>query len=864
MKALIVVLTFAGATLALAQAAVPEGWFEFALRNTDIPQGIVNVAALNARPAGATGFLRVKDGHFVEGDGTPIRFVGTDLCFAYAFPTHEAAELLARRMRAYGINVVRFHHMDSHFRPRGIWDPEYKDKRHPDAEQLDRLDYVIYQLKQNGIYANLNLHVSRKFTEEHNGFPQAALLPKYDKGVDNFEPRMIELQKEYARQLLTHVNGYTKQPYVSEPALAFVEFSNEDSMLQYAFGSTLHNLPPYYRDQLQALFDSWLKEKYGDTKRLAAAWDEGSEPVGEEMLANTDFARDQEGWSFEMGAPGEGTMTVVEEGGQRALQAEMTKLGNTSWTMQVHQKGLTLQDGKAYTLSFEARAEPPRTVTAGARYDIAPWTTVGLSEPTKLTPKWQSFTYTFRAKQPPPEHTRISFNAGNMLGKVWIRKVSLRPGGILGLPAGQKLEDGTVDLPQSSATRQARMDWLDFVAATERKYVQTMREYVKQELKLHALVVDTQATYGGLGGVYREAQNDYIDAHAYWQHPHFPGRPWDSGNWFIGNSSMILRPGGDTLGRLAQHRVAGMAFTVSEYNHPAPSDYRAECDPMVFSFAGLQDWDAVYLFAYGGTDVEQPSDRINGYFNINTDVTKMALLPIAANLFRRGDVRPARQAVRLTVPPEQLPALLCDFGRSTSQVWAAAGVGANADKVHRTEIEFVPGGKLKASAKLEPEGVLQSDTKQIRWDATDEQKATYLVNTEKTVVACGFLGGQKIELGPVTIEMAPSDNNFAVIGLSAMDDRPLASSEKILVAAVGKVENQEMGWNEERTTVLRKWGHGPTICEGIRATVALRNDRGLRVFALDPLGERTGEVGPADRFEIGPRYKTVWYECAAR
>jgi hypothetical protein len=60
----------------------------------------------------------------------------------------------------------------------------------------------------------LNLHVARKFKPE-DGFPATVNdIPfDFDKRVDYFEPRMVELQKEYARALLTHVNPFTGNAY---------------------------------------------------------------------------------------------------------------------------------------------------------------------------------------------------------------------------------------------------------------------------------------------------------------------------------------------------------------------------------------------------------------------------------------------------------------------------------------------------------------------------------------------------------------------------------------------------------------------------------------------------------------------------
>ena len=78
-----------------------------------------------------------------------------------------------------------------------------------------------------------------------------------------------------------------------------------------------------------------------------------------------------------------------------------------------------------------------------------------------------------------------------------------------------------------------------------------------------------------------------------------------------------------------------------------------------------------------------------------------------------------------------------------------------------------------------------------------------------------------------------------------------------------------MGWNADHTSVGAKWGSAPTICEGIAARVTLTTTtKRAKVHALDGAGARAGEV-PATlaagklSFEIGPQFKTLWYEIVA-
>jgi len=106
-----------------------------------------------------------------------------------------------------------------------------------------------------------------------------------------------------------------------------------------------------------------------------------------------------------------------------------------------------------------------------------------------------------------------------------------------------------------------------------------MRVFLKNDLGVEAAIIDTQASYGGIAGTFRESFNDFVDMHAYWQHPSFPGRPWDGANWSIRNTPMVADKSGGNLTRLSVYRVAGKPFTVSEYDHPAPSHYAAEMFP---------------------------------------------------------------------------------------------------------------------------------------------------------------------------------------------------------------------------------------------------------------------------------------------
>ena len=161
--------------------------------------------------------------------GKPYRFWGVNLTTLGCFPLKENAPKMASRMRKMGINLVRFHHMDNPWSGTDGSLFSGQSTRSLSTTTLDRLDFLISELKKNSIYANINLNVSRTFTAA-DGIAGADSLKDFGKGVTLFDPQMIALQKEFARQLLTHVNPYTNTNLANEPTVTMVEMINENSL----------------------------------------------------------------------------------------------------------------------------------------------------------------------------------------------------------------------------------------------------------------------------------------------------------------------------------------------------------------------------------------------------------------------------------------------------------------------------------------------------------------------------------------------------------------------------------------------------------------------------------------------------------
>ncbi len=229
----------------------------------DVPVDISFVFQ-NEKPAGKHGFLKVDGRHFVFEDGTVARFWGTNFNGWGCFPEHGYAEKLALRLAKIGINMVRFHQLDSEWHTPNIY-AFTKGKRvtnaHLDPESMDRLDYLIYCLKKNGIYCYMDMLTYRKFRSDE-GAENAEALKDAAKCVSIFDDKLIELQKELCKELWCHENPYTKLKYCDDPIFVLAEVTNECEL----FAKGHWPLPEPYFTEFKEKFDKWLSEKGIDKK----------------------------------------------------------------------------------------------------------------------------------------------------------------------------------------------------------------------------------------------------------------------------------------------------------------------------------------------------------------------------------------------------------------------------------------------------------------------------------------------------------------------------------------------------------------------------------------------------------------------
>jgi hypothetical protein len=206
----------------------------------------VDLSFLNApeKPAGKRGFLTAQKDKLVFEDGTVARFWGTNLTAYTLFGTSkENVKQQARRLSELGFNLVRLVHHDSPWvNPNIFGDLKSADTQNLSPAMLDKLDWWIKCLKDEGIYIWLDLHVGRKFKagdgiegfeEISKGKPTAGLF-----GYNYVNTSIQQAMKRFNEAYVTHGNNYTGLRYKDEPAIAAILITNENDVTHH-FGNAL-------------------------------------------------------------------------------------------------------------------------------------------------------------------------------------------------------------------------------------------------------------------------------------------------------------------------------------------------------------------------------------------------------------------------------------------------------------------------------------------------------------------------------------------------------------------------------------------------------------------------------------------------
>jgi hypothetical protein len=327
-------------------------------------------------------------------------------------------------------------------------------------------------------------------------------------------------------------------------------------------------------------------------------------------------------------------------------------------------------------------------------------------------------------------------------------------------------------------------------------------------------LIATTNSWGKMGveGLPSITDGSIIDAHSYGQAEEF-------------NRNPRYNPG--FLSWIAGAQVSGKPLSVTEWNMGSfPSPDRFTVPLFTASLASLQGWDAMMLYGYSQVELNG-STLVGSNWSSFNDPAMIGLMPAAALLYRQEHVSPAIKSYELKLgrndfffkktdpTTSKTIRTLLETSRLTvgmpstdtpelpwlkSKAVTATPVGANSD--------FIPAGQTN---------FVESDTKELKrdWDT-----GVHTINTTRSQIASGWIGGKSIDLGDVSFNVTTKK---AVVAVQSLENNPIITSKNIFITAMARCQP----------------GTGntlPFLCEPLAGTITLKAPPGLRVFSVTNTG----------------------------
>ncbi len=265
-------------TLLLPAALPAQDAWPFDPKPDDFSKdALFDLRSLNEKIAGESGFVTVsKDGDFLDGAGTSIRFWGINTNVQDPLPQYSShpkkdLERHARFLAKRGVNMVRWHGADF---PKGGPKGELSnDPARVNEPYMDHLFQLVAAMKKEGIYTTVSPYWAASMR-----IPKAWGLDGPDKqdahGLLFFNPTLQEIYKGWLKTLFTTKNPHTGLALKDDPAVAVIQIQNEDSLLFWTF----QGISGPQKELLGGQYAAWAVKKYGSWVKAFAAWANAKAP----------------------------------------------------------------------------------------------------------------------------------------------------------------------------------------------------------------------------------------------------------------------------------------------------------------------------------------------------------------------------------------------------------------------------------------------------------------------------------------------------------------------------------------------------------------------------------------------------------
>lgn len=475
------------------------------------------------------------------------------------------------------------------------------------------------------------------------------------------------------------------------------------------------------------------------------------------------------------------------------------------------------------------------------------------------------------------------------------------------LGGGESLETKSVGFPKPDAWTSQRMsDTQQFFADLEKSTADWMTQYLRQ-LGYKGLLTAYDNWLSPAMHVTR-GQLDWVDMHNYFFEPTNFATPGS-----VMRQESLMEEGAKYIRELAAGRHIGKPFTTSEYGQVFWNKYRRESALAYPAYASFQDWTMICQHA-GAIDLSYAAtggrkDAIYP-FVIGLDPIARANETLAALLFLRGDVAPAKHMIGVKLMPKFVyedNAFLGNMPTDISRLSLVTGIGLDwhgrLEASGKYEAQVEPGNAAlnipgnASSSQTENEQTLTARLDELarkyagklgpkiskialivedRWasrvaalrqkgmlSATNQTNAInkvyqtdtnqILMDSEKkrlTVITPKTEAVVFDAPEPITLAnlQIESADSPALVSVSAMDDQPLESSKRMLLILATDARNSDMRFADAAETTLQSLGKKPILMKIAVVKLHLRNSNKaqLKVYSTTLRGKR-GDVIPVSQ-----------------
>ncbi len=282
------------------------------------------------------------------------------------------------------------------------------------------------------------------------------------------------------------------------------------------------------------------------------------------------------------------------------------------------------------------------------------------------------------------------------------------------------------------------------------------------------------------------------------------------------------------LSWIASAQLANKPLAVTEWNiEPFPAADRFTVPLYVASIANLQQWDALMLYGYSQLHLNS-SNKGSNYSTFN-DPSLMGLMPAAALLYRENHVSAAKKTYTLspsrndffykTQSPETSKTLrtLLEISRLNIKIpqtkelpWLEPNKAAKDSIIIRDfQKDFIP----------KDQNFVESDTRELKRNWV---QGTHTINTQKSQVASGWIGGKELRLKHVKFAL---QTKKATVAVQSLDQKNINNSKKIFITAIA------------RSQPIDSTDKLPFLSEPVIGEIVVNAPVGLKLYPINRAGK---------------------------